>query len=333
MPAPRPTVVVLGKIDEVGHKLLEQELNVVYHLDLTEDSVIQVCQSADAILWRNHPRCSERVMASCSKVQVIGRYGAGYDVIDVEAATKHGIVVVNAKGANDISAAEHTIMLMLSCAKMLRKLDQKTRLADWSVRTTGGISELYGKYLGIIGVGSIGRKTAALAQAFGMKVIGFDPYLSSEQWKDRKVEDAKSLEQLLALSDFVSCHVPLTEETRNMINADRFRQMKNGVFFINTSRGPVVNEKDLFDALTSHKIGVAGIDVWEKEPISKENPILKLENVICTPHVAGLSDEANRTIATVVATDIIRVLQGEQPNSFVNPGVWPRRRLGAHGTS
>jgi len=320
----KPLVVVGGPIHPAGIELLQSEVRVVIAEDLTEEGVVREAQAAEAILFRIKPPCTERLMASCPKLKVVGRYGVGLDTVDLGAATRLGIAVVHAPGSNSDSVAEHAVMLMLCCMKKTIAIDRATRRGEWRGAHFRGITELRGATLGIIGVGNIGRRVAHLARGFGMTVVGYDPYVPRDELVRRGVEPVERLDDLLARADIVTCHTPLTPETRHLINERTIARMKDGAIFINTSRGPVHDERAVFEALTRGKLRAAGLDVWEEEPTPVDNPLLNLENVVCTSHVAGISETANRNIAVDVASEILRVLRGERPKVLGNPDLWPR---------
>lgn len=320
----RPLVVLCGPIHPAGLELLESEARVMITQELTEDGVIREAREAEAILFRIEPLCTEKLMASCPKLKVVGRYGAGLDTVDLDAATRLGITVVHAPGSNSDSVAEHALMLMLCCVKKTIAVDRITRGAVWSEERYRGITELKGATLGIIGVGNIGRRVAHLAQGFGMRVLGYDPYVSPEELRRRETGPVTELSDLLTQADIVTCHTPLTPETRHMITAATIAQMRDGAIFINTSRGKVHDERALFEALTRGKLKAAGLDVWEEEPVRADNPLLNLENLVCTSHVAGVSEQANRGIALQVTSEILRVLRGEKPHVLGNPDLWPK---------
>ena len=318
-----PLVVVGGTIHPAGMALLEREARVVIPDDLSEDGVIRAAQEAEAILFRVRPSCTERLMASCPRLKVVGRHGVGLDTVDLAAATRLGIAVVHAPGSNSDAVAEHAIMLMLAVAKKTLAIDRMTRKGEWVEGRAKGIFELKGKTLGIIGVGNIGRRVAHIARAFGMRVLGYDPYVAPDELRAREAESV-ALDQLLAQADVITVHTPHTKETHHIINAATIAKMKRGVVFINTCRGKTQEEHALFEALTTGKIAGAGLDVWEDEPTPVDNPILNLPNVVCTSHIAGVSDEAHRNIGLQVAGEMLRVLRGEKPKVLGNPDLWPK---------
>jgi D-3-phosphoglycerate dehydrogenase / 2-oxoglutarate reductase len=319
----RPLVVLAGATHPDGHALLETEARVVVCDDETEDGFLRVAAEADGLLFRVRPRCTASLMAACKSLKVVGRHGVGLDTVDIPAATRLGVAVVHAPGSNAQAVAEHALMLMLACAKRALQVDRQTRKGDWTARR-GGNTELAGKTLGIVGVGNIGRRVAKFCGAIGMRVLGYDPYVEPDELRRRGAEPIESLEALLREADVVTCHTPLTDETRHMIDERTLGFMKPGAIFVNTSRGPVQEERALFEALVRGKLGAAGLDVWEREPVNPDNPILNLPNVVCSSHVAGVTREATRSTSLQVVSEIMRVLRDERPLVLVNPDVWPR---------
>lgn len=325
-PDPRPLVVLAVAPHPDGRALLETEARVVECDDPTEERLTRAAADADGILVRHRPPCTERLLAACPRLRVVGRYGAGLDTVDLAAATRLGVAVVHAPDANADAVAEHTLMLMLACVKRTLALDRMTRSGDWSTARYRGITELRGKTLGVIGVGNIGRRVARLAAAFGMRVVGYDPHVSADEMRRRAAEPVASLEALLPQADIVTWHAPLTPETRRLIGERTIGLMKPGAIFINTGRGGAHDERVLHAALSAGRLRAAGLDVWEAEPPSPDSPLFALENVVCTPHVAGVSEEADRAIALQVAAEMLRVLRGEKPRALANADVWPLRR-------
>ena len=320
---PRPLVVLAGPIHPDGKALLDKEARVVVCEDETEAGLVKVAAEAQAILFRIRPDCTESLMAACKRLKVVGRHGVGLDTVDIPAATRLGVAVVHAPGSNSQAVAEHALMLMLNCVKRTLAVDKATRAGDWGAPRAGN-TELAGKTLGIVGVGNVGRRVAKFAGAIGMRVLGYDKYVADDELRRRGAEPVASLEALLAHVDVLTCHTPLTPETKHMINEKSLGLMKPGAIFINTSRGPVQDERALFEALTRGKLAAAGLDVWEDEPTSRDNPMLNLQNVVCSSHVAGVTREATRQAAMQVSGEMLRVLRGERPDVLVNPDVWPR---------
>jgi D-3-phosphoglycerate dehydrogenase len=322
----RPLVILAGPINAAGHANLEREARVVLCEDETEAGFVKVAAEADGILFRAKPRCSESLMAACKKLKVVGRHGVGLDTVDIPAATKLGIAVVHAPGSNSQAVAEHALMLMLVSVKRTVQIDRMTRTGDWGGRRDSQNTELGDKTLGIIGVGNVGRRVAKFAGALGMRVLGYDPYVPEDELKRRGVEPVKSLDALLPQVDVLTCHTPLTPETKHMINHQTLGRMKKGAIYVNTSRGGVQQEEALFEALTRGQLAAAGIDVWEEEPASRDNKLFNLDNVVCSSHVAGVTREASKQASLQVTEEMLRVLRGEMPQTLVNPEV--RTRLG-----
>lgn len=324
----RPLIVLAGPIHPDGQALLEKEARVVVCEDQTEAGLVQAAAEAAGILFRVKPRCTESLMAACPKLRVVGRHGVGLDTVDIPAATKLGVAIVHAPGSNSQAVAEHALMLMLTCVKRTRLIDRMTRSGDWGAKRAGAgtvaNTELGGKTLGIVGVGNVGRRVAKFAGAIGMRVLGYDKYVAADEVRRRGTEPVVSLEALLPQVDVLTCHTPLTPETRHMINEKTLALMKPGAIYVNTSRGGVQEERALFEALVRGRLGAAGIDVFEEEPTPADNPLLNLENVVVSSHVAGVTREATRQAATQVCGEMLRVVRGERPEVLVNPEVWPR---------
>src|SRR5262245_17786639 len=323
-----PLVVLCGKIHPEGHALLEREARVVLTEDLSEANVLALAKDARGILFRSKPRCSEQLMAACPRLKVVGRHGAGLDIVDIPAATKLGVAVVHAPGSNAQAVAEHALMLMLMCAKRAIEIDKRTRTGDWDARDDVANGELAGKTLGIVGVGHVGRRVAKVGEAIGMRVLAYDKYVDDEEVRRRGGAPTPSLGAPLPPVDVLPCHTPLHDETRAMLNDRTLDLMKRGAIVVNTSRGPVQDERALFKALATGQLGAAGLDVFEEEPTSLDNPLLNLPNVIVSSHVAGVTREANRRTGMQVASEMLRVLRGEHPDVLVNPEV--AATLGLH---
>lgn len=318
-------VVVAGQIHPDGMEVLETQAQVVVSEESFE-GVIKYAERVEAILVRSRPALDESLMAACPRLKCVARHGVGVDNVDLAAATRLGLPVLYAPGQNSDSVAEHTLMLMLAVAKGLRSLDARVRRGEWSSLRGLGILELRGMVLGVIGVGNIGRRVARLATTFGMEVLGYDPYLSAEELERRGAKKV-DLPALLRQSDMVTLHCPLTPETRGIINQKTLSKMKTGAILINTARGPVVDPEPLRDALISGKLLGAGLDVFDQEPPGEDYPLYGLDQVILTPHVAGLSERAARAIATFVTREIVKVLRGEPPSAVANPEVLAKLRF------
>ena len=319
-----PLVVVGGAIHPDGIAQLETEARVVVTEEVTEAGMLAVAREADGILFRIRPDCTRSLMTACSRLKVVGRHGVGLDTVDLPAATDLGIAVVHGPGSNSDSVAEHALMLILACAKQTLDMDRMTRKAEWRTPRPQPNMELRGKTLGIVGVGNIGRRMARIGAALGMRVIAYDKYVSADEVRARGAEPMPDLYSVLREADVVTCHTPHTPESHHMIDGRAVAQMKDGVIFVNTSRGKTQEEHALFEGLTRGKIRAAGIDVFEEEPVNADNPLLNLPNVVVSAHVAGVTRESVRGMAMQVTAEMLRVLRGEKPNVLGNPDLWPR---------
>ena len=285
----------------------------------------QLMQDADALIVRIG-KCDAAALACCPQLKVIGRPGIGYDSVDVTQATKLGIPVVVTPGANGRSVAEHTVAMMLSLSKNLVEANNETLQGHWSIRDAHKAFQWEGKTVGIIGLGPIGRETAKICLGIGMKVIGFDSFFSKEQIQSWGVEYCQNKEDLLRTSDIVSVHMPLVEATRNLICASELALMKKTALLINTSRGGIVNEADLLQALTSGQITAAGLDVFCSEPLRVDDPLLQAPNLLVTPHAAAQTREAVIQMATMCVEGCLAVCRGEQWPYVVDKNVYDHPR-------
>jgi D-3-phosphoglycerate dehydrogenase / 2-oxoglutarate reductase len=275
-------------------------------------------ENADAFIVRNQTKVDASLISRGRNLRVIGRAGAGYDNIDMDAASRAGIVVAYSPEENAVSVAELVLALILSLARKIPGADRSVKAGGWARKKDHGV-ELAGTTLGILGLGKIGFRVALRARPFGMRLIAHDAFLSGTSLHvTESGAELVSFERLLSEADFLTVHLPLTKETRGLLNASGFARMKKGAFLVNTSRGEVLNEKDLAEALTSGRLGGAALDVREKEPPPKESPLNALENVILTPHTAGLTYEAQEKVIGAMSEDVDRVLQGLPALRFVN---------------
>ncbi len=280
-----------------------QEVNL-----FDEVNVIMVLQDCEASVAGSEPY-SPRVIESLPKLRVICRSGVGFDAVDLEACDQAGVVVTTTPGVNQHAVAEHTIALLLGVARGFPNLDRQVRESRWDRIPR---PRLMSSTLGIVGLGRIGRAVATRAIGLGMNVIAFEPYPNMEfveTWRIELVE----LDELLARSDYVSLHAPMSDESRHMMNADTFAKMKRGSVLINTSRGPLVDEQALNDVLKSGHLRAAGLDVFEAEPLPLDSPLLELDNVLMSGHVAGLDNESHRDTFEMCANTIIELYNGGWP--------------------
>jgi D-3-phosphoglycerate dehydrogenase len=328
-----PRIVLLNPmLHRTGQEWLEARADVVVvPADVPQNRLDDALASADAIIVRLPGGVTKEAIASAPRLRVIATAGAGVDHVDIGAATAAGIPVVNNVGIGPTPVAEHAVGLMLALARRIVMGDRRLRAQGWACRDQllgrdlG--TELSGKTVAIVGFGFIGRRVGAIcATAFGNRVLAFDPFLDDGPFSAAKVERRRSLRELLPEADFVTVHAPLTETTRHMIGRAELAMMKPTAYLINCARGGLVDPDALVDALREHRIAGAGIDVFEPEPPVSPNPLVALENVIVTPHLAGLSHETNRTLSMSAAEQVLQVLAGDRPPRLVNPEVWDRRR-------
>ncbi|MEX0892926.1 MAG: phosphoglycerate dehydrogenase [Gemmatimonadota bacterium] len=277
----------------------DERFDVVARTDLTPDELAVALAEADAVIVRSATRITREALASANGLRVIGRAGVGVDNIDVGAATERGIAVLNAPSGNTISAAELTLALLLSLVRRVPAADRSMRAGQWDRKSFQG-NELYGKTLGLVGAGRIGGEVARRAQAFGMRVLAYDPFLSEERAASLKMELAE-LEVVLASADVVSVHVPLTDATSGLLDATRLAGMKRGAFLVNAARGGVVDEAALVEALKSGQLAGAALDVYAEEPLPADHPLRAVDNLVLTPHLGAATAEAQENVAVEIA--------------------------------
>src|ERR1700680_142891 len=292
-------VIVADKISERGVELLGSAgLNIGL---TTKDTLHAEIADADALVVRSATKVTPELLEKAPLLRCVGRAGVGVDNIDLEAATKRGVLVMSTPGGNAVSVAEHTFALLLALARQVPRHDKAIHEGRWEKSSAAG-TEVRGETLGLIGLGRIGSEVAMRAEAFDMRVLGYDPYISEAAAKEFSVE-LVPLDRLLAESDFVSLHTALSPATQNLINAETHAKMKKGAFIINAARGELIEEAALADALKSGHIGGAGLDVFAVEP-PKNSRLVGLPNVVGTPHIAGSTQEAQEEVGTQVAVQI-----------------------------
>jgi len=308
--------VLLSKpINPAGMKVLEGKVDPIILSDSNIGTVKKMVEDVEGIILRTNIKFTREIIESAPYLKIISRTGAGVDNVDVAAATEKGILVCHAPGVNSISVAEHTLALMMAMAKQLKAVDKAVHQDNWKIRYASKAEDLDGKTLGLVGIGHIGSLLAQKCRlAFNMKIIAYDPYVKQAE----EVELRSSLDQIFIQSDFISIHVPYTKETHHLVDARLLSLMKSDSYLINTSRGAVVDEKALIEALEKGLIAGAGLDVFEKEPPSLDNPLLKFNNVITTSHSAGLNRDCERKLATAAAQAVIDFLEGRQPKYIYN---------------
>jgi D-3-phosphoglycerate dehydrogenase len=279
---------------------------------------------AEGIIAGAKIRYDGSLMDRAPKLRVISRTGIGYDNVSIPQATKRGIAVCNAPDAPSVSTAEHAITLLLAVAKRIKKAERsllRGEKVDYFSLHDG--IEVRGLHLGLIGLGRIGSYVGKVATALGMSVAAYDPYLSSQRPADSAIRLVSSLEALLASADVVSIHVPLTAETRHLINAERLSKMKRGAILINTARGGIVDEQALLNELEAGRLAGAGLDVFESEPPAPDHPLLRRDDVVCSPHIGGATTASKERLWKTAIAQALQVLRGEKPLHLVNPEVWP----------
>lgn len=295
-------VLVSDNISAKGVEILKKAgLEVDVKTGMKPEELKACIGQYSGLVIRSATKVTAEIIEAATNLKVIGRAGSGLDNVDKVAASKKGIVVMNTPGGNTVTTAEHTIAMLFSVARMIPQATASMKAGKWEKKKFMGV-ELFNKTLGIIGLGAIGSEVAKKAQGLEMNIIAYDPFLSEEKAETMGIKKG-SLDEIFAESDFITIHSPMTPETKNLINANTIAKMKNGVRIINCARGGIVNEQDLYEAMKSGKVAAAALDVLEKEP-PDNNPLLTLENLICTPHLGASTEEAQENVALAVAEQI-----------------------------
>jgi len=311
----RPKVVVAEAIADAGVAGLAEHYEVVDAVGMPRDELMRLVRDASAIIVRSETQVDKEMMEAAPDLAVVGRAGIGVDNIDLDAATERGVLVVNAPNANTISAAEHTMALLLAQARRIPEADRSLRDGRWDRKKFKGV-ELHGKTLGVLGLGKIGTLVAQRASSFGMRIVAYDPYVSADRAKRLGVE-MLSLDDLFATSDMLTIHLPRNPQTENLIDAESIGKMKSGVRIVNVARGGIVNEADLADAVRAGKVGGAAIDVFATEPTT-ESPLFDVPRITVTPHLGASTKEAQDKAGVAVAEAVGTALAGELVLSAVN---------------
>jgi D-3-phosphoglycerate dehydrogenase len=301
-------ILVSDKLSPKGVEVFEKAegIGVEVKTKLPIEELKAIIGEYDGLVVRSATIVTAEIIEAAGRLKVVGRAGSGLDNIDVQAASKKGIVVMNTPGGNTITTAEHAISMMLALSRKIPQATASMKSKKWEKSKFMG-AEIYNKTLGIIGIGRVGSVVADRARGLRMNVLAYDPFLSPEMAEKLEVE-LLSLDELLERSDYITIHVPKTKETTNLINKELFRKMKEGVFLVNCARGGIVNEKDLYDAIKSGTVAGAALDVFEKEPPDPDNPLLDLEEVICTPHLGASTEEAQEKVAIAIAEQMVDYL-------------------------
>jgi len=321
--ATRPKILVGDKIVDEALEMLRKEADVDVNYGISQEDLLQVIENYDALIVRSVSLVTEEVLSRGKRLKVVGRAGNGVDNIDVDAATRYGVVVVNTPDSNSISACEQTIALMLAAARNIPQANATLKQGGWGRNRFMG-NELFGKTVGIVGLGRIGALIATRLKAFGMRVIAYDPYVTLERFKRFGAERMANLNDLVRQADFITVHTPKTEETIGMIGeeqfritAEQFQIAKKGVRVVNCARGGIIDEQALAEALRQGIVASASLDVFVKEPCAG-NPLLEFDNVVVTPHIGATTHEAQYRVGTDVATYVLTVLRGEIVPNTVN---------------
>lgn len=317
-------VLVLDGVEEEGLRVLRREPDIEVDIrdKMTEDELVEIIGEYDGMIVRSATKVTARVLENAPKLKVVGRAGVGVDNIDVPAATARGVLVVNAPGGNTIAVAEHTMAMIHSLARNIPQANASLRSGKWDKKSFMGV-EVRGKVLGIIGLGRIGSAVAKRAQGMEMRVIAYDPYITEENAEILGVK-LLSLDEVLKQADFITVHLPLTRESRHLLDKKAFELMKEGVRIVNCARGGVIDEQALYEAMKSGKVAGAALDVFEKEP-NTDSPLFQFNNFIATPHLGASTQEAQLSVALDVAEEIVAALKGELVKNTVNiPSLSPK---------
>jgi len=315
----KPKVLVSDPISQTGVDALAEGglLDVTFKPGLPHDELLKIIPDYSALVVRSQTKVGADVIAAAKNLKAVGRAGVGVDNVDVDAATARGIVVMNTPGGNTVSTAEHAFSLLVSVARKIPQADASVKSGQWDRKSFQGV-ELNGKSLAILGMGRIGAEVAKRALAFGMRVLAYDPYLSAARAKTLQVELVENLEEALPQADFVTMHMPLTDETRHMLNAKRLALLKKGARIVNCARGGLIDEQALADALASGHVAGAAIDVFEQEPPAPANPLRNAPNIVFTPHLGASTAEAQESVGIEIALAIRAALLDGTINNAVN---------------
>ena len=318
-----PKVLIADSISQRGVDELSRDgaIEVVIKAGLSEKELIDLIPCFSALVVRSQTKVTADILNAGAKLRVVGRAGVGVDNVDVETATRRGIIVLNAPGGNTVSTAEHAFSLLLSAARKIPQADANVRGKNWDKKNFEGV-ELYNKTLGVIGMGRIGSELSRRAIAFGMRVIAYDPYLSATRARTLQVELVDELDDLLTSADFISLHTPLTAETRHILDAARLQKTKRGVRIINCARGGLIDENALLKALQSGHVAGSALDVFEVEPLPADSPLRGAPNIVLTPHLGASTAEAQESVGIEIAHSIrAALLEGTIRNAVNMPSL------------
>lgn len=316
-------ILVADPISPRGVEELSREsrIQVLVQTGLTESGILKIIGDINGLIVRSQTKVTAEILKAAKKLRVVGRAGVGVDNVDIETATRRGVLVLNAPGANTVSTAEHAFSLLVSVARNIPRADATLKAGVWDRKSLEGV-ELYNKTLGIIGMGRIGSELSRRAIAFGMRVLAFDPYLSATRARSLQVELVEEIDDLLKAADFITLHTPLTDETRHILNAERLAKMKPRVRIINCARGGLIDEAALTDALQSGHVAGAALDVFETEPLPTNSPLRTAPNVVLTPHLGASTAEAQESVGIEIAQSVrAALLEGTIRNAVNMPSL------------
>ena len=314
-----PKVLIADSISQRGVEELSRDgaLDVVVKTGLDETGLVGLIPDFSALVVRSQTKVTGNILKAGAKLRVVGRAGVGVDNVDVETATRRGIIVLNAPGGNTVSTAEHAFSLLLSVARKIPHADANVREKRWDKKNFEGV-ELYNKTLGVIGMGRVGSELSRRAIAFGMRVVAYDPYLSAARARSMQVELVDDLDDLLTTADFISLHTPLTPETTHLLNEERLRKTKSGVRVINCARGGLIDEAALVKALEDRHVAGAALDVFETEPLPVDSVVRNAPNLVLTPHLGASTAEAQESVGIEIAQSIRAALLDGTIRNAVN---------------
>ena len=318
-------ILIADRISHIGVDLFRAEpgFEVIEAYGSTPEKVLELVKDIDAIALRSDTRVTAEVIAAAPKLKVVGRAGVGVDNIDIEAATDSGVIVMNTPTGNTIATAELTFTHLLCGARPVAQACAGMREGRWDRKQFSG-TELNSKVIGILGMGRIGTEVAKRAKAFNMAVLGYDPYLT-ESRADAIGVKLSTLNEVIENADYITVHMPLTKDTKHMLNADAFARMKDGVRVFNCARGGIIDEAALIEALNSGKVAAAGLDVYEDEPPVEDSPLRRIKNLVLTPHLGASTKEAQENVGIDVARQMIEALKGGMVRNALNmPSVDPK---------
>lgn len=314
------TVLISDELAEEGLDILRERVMVDVNTSFSEDELVATIENYDALLVRSGTQVTERVIEAGKKLRFIGRAGAGVDNIDMNAATKRGIIVANAPEGNTLAATEHTMAMMQSLCRNIPQANASMQAGEWKRSKFMGV-ELNEKTLGIVGLGRIGREVAKRASSFNMSIIGYDPFISVDKAAEMGIK-SMPLDELFKQADVITVHTPLIKETRHIINEKTISTMKPGVRIINCARGGIIDESAIAEAVKSGKVAGAAFDVYEQEP-PKDSPLIGVEGIILTPHLGASTVEAQKNVAISIAKQCLEVLDGKDAKYVVNAPIIP----------